>query len=148
MGKIDRVWPNSNFFCRWWGYISRQNFRPFPPCILQEMPRNPNLTHFTMSKWSQKKENQQTVTIILSVKEGVRIHQHAKFQAIPSMCSKVNALKPLWVDGQMNGKKGNKNGHGWWDGPTEPGTGGKKVFHSLDGWTDRWITRKHNASRA
>ena len=54
----------SNQFSRWSGYISIQNLIPFLPCVLTEMPWNPNLTHFTKSKWLQKEESQQTVTVM------------------------------------------------------------------------------------
>ena len=37
----------------------------FSPCVLREMlGKTPNLTHFTKSKWRQKEEMQQTMTII------------------------------------------------------------------------------------
>ena len=55
----------------------------------------------------------------------VKIHQHAKFQAIPSMCSPANAWKPLRTDMPQNH-------HGWSDGLTDPCTGGKRVFQALD----------------
>ena len=63
-------------------------------------PETPDLTRFTKSKWRQKEENQQTVTIIYPVLKVVKIHQHAKFQAIPSMRSLANAWKPLRTDGR------------------------------------------------
>ena len=60
-------------------------------------PETPNLTHVTKSKWHQKDKNQKTMTKIYSVLEVDRIHQHAKFQAIPSMRSPGNARKPqIW----------------------------------------------------
>ena len=62
--EINRPWPLTYQFWRWAGYISMQNFRPFPWCVLREMPGTPNLTRFTKSKWHQKEENQQTMTII------------------------------------------------------------------------------------
>ena len=34
------MWPKSNQFWRWSGYVSMQNFRLFPPCVLREMPGN------------------------------------------------------------------------------------------------------------
>ena len=40
MRKINRARPKSNQCWRWSGYISMQDFRPFHPCILQEMPGN------------------------------------------------------------------------------------------------------------
>ena len=38
--KINRLSLWTNQYWRWSGYISMQNFRPFHPCILQEMPGN------------------------------------------------------------------------------------------------------------
>ena len=38
--KINRARPKSDQFWRWSGYISMQSFRPFPPCVLQEMLGN------------------------------------------------------------------------------------------------------------
>ena len=38
MTKVNRPWPRTNQFWRWSRYISMQNFRPFPLCVLQEMP--------------------------------------------------------------------------------------------------------------
>ena len=35
-----KQWPKSNQFWRWSGYISRQNFRLFPSCVLREIPEN------------------------------------------------------------------------------------------------------------
>ena len=51
------------------------------------------MTCFTKSKGHQNVENQQSMTKIKSVLKVVRIHQHAKFQAIPSMPSQGNAQK-------------------------------------------------------
>ena len=42
----NRPWPWTNQFWRWSRYISMQNFRTFPPCVLQEMPRNPKFDPF------------------------------------------------------------------------------------------------------
>ena len=60
------------------------------------------------------------------------------------MCSPANAPKPLWTDGQTDGRTDMpQNGHGWLDGPTDPCTGGKKVFQATDGRTDRrWTNRR------
>ena len=49
-----------------------------------------NFTCFIKSKSSQNEENQQSVTKVQPVLEGVRIHQHAKSLAISSMCSQHN----------------------------------------------------------
>ena len=38
--KINRTWLWSNHWWRWSRYISMQNFRLFPSCLLQEMPEN------------------------------------------------------------------------------------------------------------
>ena len=102
-----------------------------------------------VSMWHQTKENQQTMTIILSVLKVVKIHQHVKIQAIPSMRSPANALKPLWTDGQTDGQT---DGHvikqwwlvGWTNGPMYRWKEGISGFGRTDGWT----TRKHNASGA
>ena len=40
------------------------------------------------------------MTINLTVLKMVKIHQHVKFQAIPSMRSPANARKPLRTDGR------------------------------------------------
>ena len=39
--KINRPWPRTNQFRRWSRYMSVQNLRPYPPCVLQEMSGNP-----------------------------------------------------------------------------------------------------------
>ena len=44
--KVNRQWPRTNQFWRWSRYISMQNFRPFPPCVLQDMPGNPQFDPF------------------------------------------------------------------------------------------------------
>ena len=113
-------------------------------------PETPNLTHFTESKWRQKEENQQTMTVIQSVLRKVpKIHQHATFQTIPSMRSPANTRKPLRTDGQTDGRADMpQNGHGWSDGPTDPCTGEKSLFQASDGQTDGRTTRKQNASGA
>ena len=57
----------------------------------------PNFTHFTKSKCRQNEENQQTMTKIRSVLKVIRVHQHAKFQAILRMRSPENDQKPqIW----------------------------------------------------
>ena len=48
--KINRPWPRTNQFWRWSRYISMQNFRPFPPCVLQEIPGNPKFDPFHQVK--------------------------------------------------------------------------------------------------
>ena len=87
----------------------------------------------------------------------VKIHQHAKFQANPSMHSLENAWKPLRTDGRTDGRTDRRtdgrtdmplNGNGWSGGPTDPCTGQKRVFQASDGRTDGRTTRKHNASGA
>ena len=40
MRKINKARPKFNQFWRWSRNISMHNFRPFPPCILREMPGN------------------------------------------------------------------------------------------------------------
>ena len=87
--KINWLWPYTNQFWRWSRYIS---------------PETQNLTCFTKSKWRQTEENQQTVTIISSALKMVKIHQHLKFQAIPSTRSPANARKSLQTDGQTDGR--------------------------------------------
>ena len=52
--KINRLWPKTNQFWRWSRYISMQNFRLFPPCILQEMPGNPKFDPFHWVKIAPK----------------------------------------------------------------------------------------------
>ena len=44
--KINKPWPRANQFCTWSRYISIQNFRPFPPCVVQIMPGNPKFDPF------------------------------------------------------------------------------------------------------
>ena len=75
----------------------------------------PDLTRFTKSKWRQKEENQQTVTIILSVLKVIKIHHHAKFQPIPSMRSPGIARKPqIWpVSLSQSGVKRRKINRPW-----------------------------------
>ena len=57
-------------------------------------PETPNLTRFTKSKYCQNYKSQHTVTPNQSGLKVVKIHQHAKFQAIPSMLSAGYARKP------------------------------------------------------
>ena len=54
--KIDRPWPRTNQFWKWSRYISVQNFRSFPPCILWEMPGNPKFDPFHLVKIAPKFE--------------------------------------------------------------------------------------------
>ena len=44
--KINRPWPWTNQLWRWSRYIIVQNFRPFPPCVLRQMPGNPQFDPF------------------------------------------------------------------------------------------------------
>ena len=44
--KLGQYWRKSNYFWKWSGYIIMPPFRPFLPCILFRMPRNPNFTKF------------------------------------------------------------------------------------------------------
>ena len=54
-----------------------------------------------------------------------------------------------YPDGNTGGRTGSsKNYHGWSDGPTDPYTGGNRVYQASDGRTDGRTTRKHNASGA
>ena len=79
----------------------------------------------------------------------VKIHQHVKFQAIPSMRSLANARKPLRTDRRTDGRTDMPlNGYGWSGGPTDPCTGQKRVFQASDGRTDGRTTRNYNASGA
>ena len=54
--KINKPWPRTYQFWRWSRYISMQNFRPFPLCILQEMPGNPKFDLFHLVKIVPKLE--------------------------------------------------------------------------------------------
>ena len=54
--KINRPCPRTNQFWRWSRYISVQNFRPFPPCVLKEMPGNPKFDTFHKVKIAPKLE--------------------------------------------------------------------------------------------
>ena len=54
--KINRPWPSTNQFWRWSRYISVQNCRPFPPCVLREMPGNPKFDPFHWVKIVPKLE--------------------------------------------------------------------------------------------
>ena len=74
------------------------------------------------------------MTKIKSVLKAVRIHQHAKLKAIPSMRLTGNAQKLLWTE--------------WWTGWVDQWTHVwvERWYFGL--WTDGWITWKHNASDA
>ena len=80
----------------------------------------------------------------------VKIHQHVKYQAIPSMRSPANARKPLRTDGRTYGRT---DGHavkrsrlvGWTNGPMYMSKEGISGFGWTDGRTDGRTTRKHNA---
>ena len=132
-------------------------------------PEIPNLARFTKSKWHQKEENQQTMIKISSDWKVVRIHQHAKLQAIPSMRSPGNARKPhIWpISLNQSRAKRRKINRPWpnsnqfwrWSGYISmqncrpfppcnflemPGNPSRWT----DGRTDGRTTRKHNASGA
>ena len=64
-----------------------QNLGHSSNALSWKFPEIPNLICFTKSKWCQNAENQQTVTNILSILKMVRIHEQAKFHAIPPMGS-------------------------------------------------------------
>ena len=80
----------------WSGYISMPNLMPFRPGVNLKMHGNPKFGFSHDVKIAQKNGVfQQTLAKIWSVLEVIRIHRHAKFQAIPSRCSQ-NARKPIW----------------------------------------------------
>ena len=54
--KINRPELKSNQFWRWSGYISMQNFRLFPSCVLREMPGNHKFYPFHHVKMAPKLE--------------------------------------------------------------------------------------------
>ena len=89
MRKMNRPQPKYNQFQKWSVCISTSNFRPFLQCIVEQISPNPKFE----VKWCQNKENQQTMTKILSILKVLRIHQHDKFHAIPPMHSQENAWK-------------------------------------------------------
>ena len=107
-----------------------------------ECPETTNLTSFTKSKCHQNKEDQQTVTKILSVEfwrwsgyistSNFRPFLLWGFKEMPGNLSR-------WTDGWRVGWSVNPL---WWVGSL------------MDGWTDRWTDRqkdgwttgKHNAS--
>ena len=63
----------------------------------------------------------------------VRIHQHATFQAIPSMRSPANARKPLRTDGRTDGRTDMpENGHRFLGGPTDSCRCGNAIFQPSD----------------
>ena len=70
-----------------------QDFRRSFHTFSQKWRKTPNMTRFTESEKRQKEENQQTMIIVQSVLEVVRIHQHARLQAISSTHSPDNAWK-------------------------------------------------------
>ena len=48
--KINRPWPWTNQLWKWSRYIIVQNFRPFPLCVLRQMPGNPKFDLFHQVK--------------------------------------------------------------------------------------------------
>ena len=54
--KINRPWTWTNQFCKWSRYISVRNCRPFPPCLLRQMPGNPKFDPFHLVKIVPKLE--------------------------------------------------------------------------------------------
>ena len=63
MWKINRPWPKCKQLIMQSGYICMSNFKPFLPCILKKIARNPKFG-FTKSKWCQNEENQQIMAKI------------------------------------------------------------------------------------
>ena len=74
MRKINGPWPKCEQLKMQSRYICMSNFKPFLPCILKKIARNPK---FDLLKWCQNEEDQQTMAKIW-VRKMVRIHQHAK----------------------------------------------------------------------
>ena len=93
MRKINRPWPKCKQLKMQWGYICMSNFKPFLPCILKKIVRNPKFDLFHSQNDAKNEENQQTMAKIWLVQKVVRIHQHAKVQAIPPLCSPENVRK-------------------------------------------------------
>ena len=81
--KIIRPWPKSHQLCRWSRYTSMPNFGPFLQCVL----RMPKKTQFLSFLGPLEGQNLANTDQNWKISGGVRIHQHATFQVIPSMCS-------------------------------------------------------------
>ena len=90
MRWLNKRWPTSNDFWKWSRYTSMQRIRPFLPCVLQGMSRNPkfDLFHpFTIpTKCGISTDRDQNPT---SPEGG----QDAKCQALHSLWSLGNARK-------------------------------------------------------
>ena len=154
--KINRPWPQTNQFWRWSRYISMQNLRPFPPCILREMPGNPKFDPFHKVKIAPKfdKSTDRGHKLISSGDgqdtSACKISGHSLY-AFSGKCPETSpdgrtdrrtdghAVKWLrlvgWTNGPMYRSKEGISGFGRTDGQT-------------DGRTDGRTTRKHNASGA
>ena len=92
-----------------------QNSGHFSHAFSRKRHRNLKFDQFHYAKVAPKKENQQTVTKISSVRKVVWIHQHAKIQATPPMHSLWNAWKPpnLPVSRSQSGAKRRKINRQW-----------------------------------
>ena len=149
MRTIIRQFPKSNQFLRWLGYISMPNFRPPHWGVIWKYPQTTNWIGFTESKRCQNEENQQTVTIILLVLNVVRIHQHAKFQAVPyallRKCPKYIgtdgrsiASSVIWTDGTKHGRTTLKHDTPARKGGSKKGTELEsqwKIVREMDTWS-------------
>ena len=146
--KINRPWPWTTQFWKRSRYTSMQNFRPFPPCVLQEMPGNPKFDQFHKVKIAPKLEK--------STDRGHKLISSEDSQET-SACKisghSLHAFSGKYPETSPDGRTDRRtDGHavkrlrlvGWTNGPMYKSKEGISGFGRTDGRT----TRKHNASGA
>ena len=110
MRKINRAWPKSNQFWRWSRYISNAKFQAILFMLSWGNAWKPQIWPISLSQSDAKRRKINRPRSVLKV---VTIHQHTKFQGIPSMHSPRNAWEPIQTDGRTDRQA--ENGHGWMD---------------------------------
>ena len=154
--KINRLSPTINQVWRWSRYISAQNFRPFPPCVLREMPGNPKFDPFHWVKIVPKWEKSTDCGNKLISSEGGHETSACKISghSLHAFSGKCPETSP---DGRTDGQTdGRTDGHaekrlrsvGWTNGPMYRSKEGISGFGRTDGRADGRTTRKHTTSGA
>ena len=113
-----------------------QNFRPFHPCVLWQMPGTPKFDPFHYVKIVPKFERSTDRDHKLISSEDGQDTSTCKISghSLHAFSGKYPETSP---DGRTDGRMDMpQNGHGWSDGQTDQCAGGKRVFQASDGRTD------------